>query len=153
MIPLIPLGGFGITRGIYQMIGLIEEHSSELLSVAKINDGDDTYSFIALFREKNSIGGFVAFINEWGTNDGKSGTGGGGYQDMIQYLEDHNIQILDYDLTHYPEYLQFNELKRNQSCRMRMDLWQEIVLDMCLSIELPTIYPSSLTKKHKAKNK
>jgi|LakMenEpi03Aug12_release.lakeMendotaPanAssembly.Ray.scaffolds.fasta_scaffold428281_2 hypothetical protein len=138
MIPLIPLGGFGITSGIYQIIRLIDDHRSDLIGVAKVNNGDDFYSFIALFREKNSIGRFVAFINEWGTNDGLSGEGGGGYEDMIQYLATHNIKPQEYNLSRYPDELRNTIGRDSKEYQVqRMEAWQEIVLEMCNSLNLP----------------
>ena len=50
MIDVYPIGKNGITRGVDYLIKLLQEHQQQIVSVGKIHDGDDNYSYIALFR-------------------------------------------------------------------------------------------------------
>ena len=91
MIQILPASDYGITCGIDKLIKLIQDNPDELVKVARVHDGDNNYSFIALFLEKGTIGQYVAFLQEWETNDGMSGEGGRGFIRMNQFLEDNNI--------------------------------------------------------------
>lgn len=99
MIEVYPIGKSGITRGIDYLIELIEEHKEQVISVGKIHDGNDNYSFMVLFREKGTIGQFVAFVHEWGVNDGRSGEGGRGFVRMNEFLEKNKIYTMKITLS------------------------------------------------------
>lgn len=79
MITIIPTSEIGSTSGIDAMMKRIQDHPKELVNVGRVNDGDDNYSFIALFFGKGTIGQYVAFLQEWGTDDEKSAEGEGGF--------------------------------------------------------------------------
>ena len=99
MIDIIKIGRTGITKDIDILIKYIEENSNEIISVARINDNDDNYSFIALFKDKCTIGKYSALINEWGTNDGMSGEGGSGYIRMNNFLNKNHIKVFNMNLS------------------------------------------------------
>lgn len=151
MIPLIPLSDRGITYGIYAMLQLMQDNLQQVMCAAKIHDGKDNYTFLVLLREPNSIGQFVAFINEWGTNDGKSGTGGDGFYMMRQFLKDHDIYTLEYDLSE--DDLVNIGGNSHSSDTQRLDFWQEHVLGMCAQLHdiLPGIsnYPYPKPRSHR----
>lgn len=99
MLEVYPIGKPGITRGIDYLITLIKENKEEIVSVGKIDDGNDNYSYMALFREKGTIGQLVAFVHEWGVYDGGNGEGGRGFIRMNEFLEDNKIETMSFTLS------------------------------------------------------
>lgn len=98
MIEILKYGEQGITRWIDNLIKEITENPKEFISIARVHDGDKNYSFIALFKNKCTIGKYTALIHEWGTNDGMSGEGGRGFIRMNDFLSDNNIEAIDLEL-------------------------------------------------------
>lgn len=98
MIEIIKFGETGITNWVHKLMKTIEENPTEFISVGRVTDGDDNYSFVALFKDKCTIGKYSALLHEWGTNDDKSGEGGRGFIKMNKFLEEKNINVLDIEL-------------------------------------------------------
>ncbi len=98
MAEIVIVGERGITSSIDKLIALIKENPKEFISVARINDGDRNYSFIALFKDKCTIGKYTACLQEYGTNDGMSGEGGGGFIRINKFIEENNISVEDLEL-------------------------------------------------------
>jgi len=95
LIKMVNIGEAGVTKYIGQLMKLIEENSNELVCVARINDGNDNYSFMAIFKSKCTIGEYSACLHAWGTNDAKSGEGGRGFIRMNEYLKENSIKTVD----------------------------------------------------------
>ena len=93
MIEIIQIGTRGITRYIDELIKYIQENPNDFISLARVNDTNKNYSFIALFKDKCTIGKFSVLIHEWGTNDGVSGVGGAGFRRMNDFIEKNNIEV------------------------------------------------------------
>jgi hypothetical protein len=91
MIEVIKVGETGITRHVETLMTYINENPNEFVSVGRVDDRDNNYSFIALFRDKHTVGKFSALVHEWGTNDGMSGEGGSGFRRMNQFIEENNL--------------------------------------------------------------
>ncbi len=121
MIDVYPIGKNGITRGVDYLIKLLQEHQQQIVSVGKIHDGDDNYSYIALFREKGTIGQFVAFVHEWGVNDGRSGEGGQGFIRMNEFLESNKIETMMFTLAKD----ELKELKNEANIEKRFIYWRK----------------------------
>lgn len=89
----------GITSSIDVLIHLIQTYKSHFLKLIEFRGdlprGGETYTFVAIFRESNSIGDFVAFVEQNGTNWGpdSGGEGSGGYARMRSFIEDKGIQV------------------------------------------------------------
>ncbi len=98
MIEILHVGEYGVTRSIDKLMQLIKENPNELINVARVNDGKKNYSFIALFKDKCTIGKYSACLQEWGTNDGMSGEGGSGFVRMNKFLEENNVRTKDMEL-------------------------------------------------------
>jgi len=114
----------GVTRGIDTLISIIKENREVLFNVLAVNDRDDNYTFIAVFREKGTIGQFVSFVQEYGTNDGRSGEGGGGYIRMMNCLKEQNIDAVSYELFNQ----EFAYMTRNQADeKARLEFWKNLV--------------------------
>ena len=96
---MIKVGETGVTRYVDTLIEYIEENPNEFIGIARINDGDKNYTFIALFKDKCTIGKFSALVHEWGTNDGMSGEGGKGFVRMNSYIDKKNVEVEDYTLS------------------------------------------------------
>lgn len=95
MITVIPVGGWGITLGVRSLKNRIKEHSDQFIDVMCVErsckDAENTleFTFIALFKEKGTLGQYVAFISEWGTNygDHAGGEGSRGFEEFNEYLD------------------------------------------------------------------
>lgn len=121
MIEVYPIGESGITSGIDHLIKLIEEHKEQVVSVGKIHDGDDNYSYMALFRERGTIGQFVAFVHEWGVNDGRSGEGGRGFIRINEFLYNNSIDTKKLTLSK----AEFKELNNQLNIEKRLQYWRK----------------------------
>jgi len=99
MIEIIKFGETGVTDWVHKLIKEIENNPNEFISVGRITDGDNNYSFAGLFKDKCTIGKYSALLHEWGTNDDKSGEGGRGFIKMNTFLEEKNIEVLDIELS------------------------------------------------------
>jgi len=99
MVNIIKVGETGITRNIEKIINYIEENPKEFLAVARVDDGRENYSFIALFKDRCTVGKYSALLHEWGTNDGMSGEGERGFFKMNEFLSKNNHKLLDMELT------------------------------------------------------
>ena len=130
MINIIPTSEAGSTGGIDAMMKLIRDHPKELVNVGRVNDGDDNYSFIALFLEKGTIGQYVAFLQEWGTDDEKSAEGEGGFIRMNVFLSEEEIEVVDFQLSEQDcqkiGYLKGSVTERAE----RFAIWQKYLYEM-----------------------
>jgi hypothetical protein len=130
MINIIPTSKKGITSGVDTIIKLIQDNPNELINVGRVNDGDDNYSFIALFLEKGTIAQYVAFLQEWGTNDGVSGEGEGGFIRMNVFLSEKKIDVIDFQLSNQ-DYKKIGYLKSSVTdLEERFTIWQKYIYEM-----------------------
>lgn len=130
MINIIPTSKKGITSGVDTIIKLIQDNPNELINVGRVNDGDDNYSFIALFLEKGTIGQYVAFLQKWGTNDGVSGEGEGGFIRMNVFLSEKKIDVVDFQLSNQ-DYKKIGYLKSSVTdLEERFTIWQKYIHEM-----------------------
>lgn len=130
MIQIIPTSETGVTSGVDALIERMKDHPGELINVGRVNDGDDNYAFIALFLEKGTIGQYVAFLQEWGTNDEKSSEGEGGFIRMNVFLFDHKIDVVDFQLSDQ-DYEKIGYLKGSVTePEERFAIWQKYIYEM-----------------------
>ena len=130
MIKIIPTSEPGVTGGVDALMKLMKEHPHELINVGRVNDGDDNYAFIALFLEKGTIGHYVAFLQEWGSNDEKSAEGEGAFIRMNVFLSDHKIEVIDFELSDQ-DYGTIGYLKGSVTDReARFAIWQKYLYEM-----------------------
>ena len=99
MIEIIQIGTSGITRYVDILIEYIKNNPSEFVSIARIDDTNKNYSFMALFKDKCTIGKFSALIQEWGTNDGMSGEGGAGFKRMNKFIDENKLNVYNITLS------------------------------------------------------
>lgn len=102
-------------------------------TVLAVNDREDNYTFIAVFREKGTIGQFVSFVQEYGTNDGKSGGGGGGYIRMMNCLKEQNINAVTYELSNQEIDCFAYMTKKQADAKVRLEFWKNLVEDKIIS--------------------
>ena len=96
--------------------------------MARVNDGDKNYSFIALFKNKCEIGKYTALIHEWGTNDGMSGEGGRGFIRMNDFLSKKGIEALDLELnTKDAKLIGYMSSNSIQDWEKRKEIWSYYV--------------------------
>ena len=130
MITIIPTSERGVTGGIDAMMKRIQDHPKELINVGRVNDGDDNYSFIALFLEKGTIGQYVALLQEWGTNDEKSAEAGAGFIRMNVFLSEEEIEVVDFQLSEQ-DYQKIGYLKGSVTdMEERFAIWQKYLYEM-----------------------
>jgi hypothetical protein len=98
MIEILEFGEHSITRWVDKLIKEIENHE-EFIAIAKVNDSNNYYTFIALFKNKCVIGKYTALVYEWGTNDGMSGEGGRGFIRMNDFLLNQGIEAIELELS------------------------------------------------------
>lgn len=94
----------GVTYGIGNIIKAMQDNADSLLEIIKISrvekeDGTKVFSWAAIFRERGTIGQIVTLVNQWGTNYGPSagGTGSTGYCQMMSYIEDNDVVVVEMD--------------------------------------------------------
>lgn len=93
----------GDAFGISHILGAMRDFTEHILFVIKVERTEyrssvhTHYSFIAVFRERGSVGGITALINQEGTTVGYNGTGPDGYAQMMQFVEENNITIHEAD--------------------------------------------------------
>lgn len=95
VLEIISFGQLGVSRHVEELEKEIENHKEFFLGVVRISDGNDNYSFAAVFKDKCVVGKYSALIHEWGTNDGKSGVGGSYFRSFNRFLNEHNYAIVD----------------------------------------------------------
>lgn len=130
MINIIPTSEIGDTKGIDTLIKLMKDNPNELINVGRVNDGEDNYTFIALFLEKGTIGQYAAFLQEWGSNDEKSVEGEGGYIRMNVFLSGKEIDVVDFQLSK-EDYQKIGYIKGNViEIEERFSIWQKYIYEM-----------------------
>ena len=131
MIEIIKFGETAITHWVNQLMKEIEDNPNEFISVGRITDGDDNYSFVGLFKDKCTIGKYSALLHEWGTNDAKSGEGGRGFIKMNIFLEEKNINVLDMELSDIDAkkigYTTATRFSRLDDWNDRVKVWQKYI--------------------------
>lgn len=132
MINVIPTSLRGETFGAWALIKLMQDNPKELVRLYEIEkaDGDTSdYTFLALFREKGTIGQFVAFVNQWGTNFGprEGGTGGSGYREMRSFLADAEIEPETIDWESISE--EMRKRLESASVHVRLKAWEEFLIE------------------------
>ena len=138
MIEVIKFGEYGITRWVDDLMKTIKENPKEFISVGRITDGDDNYSFVALFKNKCIIGKYSALLHEWGTNDDKSGEGGRGFIKMNKFLEDNNIEVRDIEINKEDAkkigYTTATRFSRLDEWEDRVKIWQKYISELAYTL-------------------
>ena len=135
MIEILEYGDYAITKWIDNLIKEIVENPKEFISIARVHDGDKNYSFIALFKNKCTIGKYTALIHEWGTNDGMSGEGGDGFIRMNDFLSDKGIEAIDLELsTKDAKQIGYMSKKTIDDWEKRNKVWKRYVDELKYSI-------------------
>lgn len=146
MINCIHVGSIHTTYGIWNIIKAIEDNPNEILSLYTITsqEGDrKNYIWVALFREKGTIGHFTALINMWGTSYGASagGTGMAGFCEMMSLSENQGIEIIDFDLDNLNEESQ-KILRSASNFPQCYEILEEMIVDTFDSVlPLNNSYP------------
>jgi|GEM_PF-1566466 hypothetical protein len=110
----------GYTAGIAVIIKLIKDYPDNLIQVLHLykQDPEDDSTFIAFFREPNSIGKFTAVINAWGTSYGYSGEGPRAYGAIRSVIEECQLNFKQCEWQDF--------LKANHECEGRpFKKWQD----------------------------
>lgn len=130
VIPSLP----GSTDGVDTIIELMKVHSDSLVCLVKVNKPDDEerdqewYSWLALFREKDTIGQFVGYVNHWGTRfgAGQRGTGVWGFAKMMSVKDDLECKFLDLNWNEFDKDLR-KQLSNNGNMEAIYKGWNELI--------------------------
>lgn len=88
----------GETRGINSIIAAIRQYQEHLIGVLRVvNRSENKYTFIAMFREPNTIGGFIALISQNAATSGYNGGGPAAHAAILTFLDDTGIEFEDRD--------------------------------------------------------
>lgn len=165
MLNILQPSSSGTTSGIYRIIGLLKENRDNIVSIIKLEkpDGNESssFSFIAILREKNTLGQMIAFLNSWGTNFGPVSGGSGilGYCSMMSFIEDSELDIYLDEIKWSKLAPEIQHSLESTSEAERLSGWNAIVVERCNNIEhlFPCCkYPINskwASKYHKCKGK
>lgn len=138
MISAIPVGGRGVTYGVKVLQRKAMEYRDQLVGVMEVEKQKESgqafeFTFILVFREKNTLGHFVAFVNEWGTTSGTGtgSTGKRGYEEFWDFLHTFDEESVNICRVVWEE---VNErckvtLEQSRSQYERMKAWEQVVMD------------------------
>ena len=89
----------GTALGITRMLAAMQDYRDQLLFVLKVRHRESPrrYTFVAIFREQGSVGGFTALIDQGGATSGYDGAGPWAYAQMMSFIEDNHILHGDVD--------------------------------------------------------
>lgn len=108
----------GVTFGLLRICAAIEQFRPHLIVVIRLRR-NDLYSFIALFREPNSVGNFTALINQEGAASGYGGGGPYGHAQILTFLDDNSIEFEDADWndweSDYPDFIKRLSLSSDEA--------------------------------------
>jgi hypothetical protein len=132
MINIIPTSPREVTYGAWALIKLAQGNQEELIDLFQIERkvGETRkYTFIALFREKGTIGQLVAFINEWGTSfgPGAGGTGSAGFRKIRSFIEDSELELETFVWEEIDSVLR--ERLMSDSLQIRLEAWEDFVME------------------------
>ncbi len=82
----------GTGDGHRHIMAAIQEFRDQLVVVMRLHH-PDRYSFIAVFRERGTIGGFTALIGQGGATSGYRGGGPYDHAQMLSFLDDQGIDF------------------------------------------------------------
>jgi hypothetical protein len=137
----------GTTAGIGTILKLMRDNPDSLLKVLHLyRDHPESFStFIAFFREPNSVFQITAVLNVWGTSFGYTGEGPRAYGAIRSAIEDLGLPFEQH------EWREFSHLKTGLNARDWSDgdslsleyanKWEEILIDRCYS-SLTELLPS-----------
>jgi len=131
----------GVTDGIYRIIGLLKENCDNIVSIIKLErpDGNESssFSFIAILREKNTLGQMIAFLNAWGTNFGLEAGGSGilGYCSIMSFIEDSELDIRLDEIKWSKLSPEIQHSLESKSEAERLTGWNAIITERCNDIE------------------
>lgn len=127
----------GITSGIGAILKLMRDNPDSVLKVLHLyrEHPESTSTFIAFFREPNSIYQITAVLNVWGTSFGYSGEGPRAYGAIRSAIEDLELPFEQYD------WREFSHQKRGANHQDWSDAdflsleylnkWEELLIDRC----------------------
>jgi hypothetical protein len=123
MIEVISVGERGVSRSLNKLQELITRNIDALELVAKIDDHKSNYSFMAIFHDRCTVGKYSACIQEWGSNDGKSGVGGSYFVSMNKFLDENNLPIKSISLFDHDVKAIGYETREALGSEDRMKIW------------------------------
>ena len=137
----------GTTAGIGAILKLIWDYPNSILKVVHLyrEHPESSSTFIAFFREPNSVFQITAVLNVWGTSFGYTGEGPCAYGAIRSAIEDLGLPFEQH------EWREFSHLKRGLNHRDWSDSdslsleyankWEELLIDRCYS-SLTQLLPS-----------
>ena len=137
----------GTTAGIGAILKLIWDYPNSILKVVHLyrEHPESSSTFIAFFREPNSVFQITAVLNVWGTSFGYTGEGPRAYGAIRSAIEDLGLPFEQH------EWREFSHLKRGLNHRDWSDSdslsleyankWEELLIDRCYS-SLTQLLPS-----------
>ena len=134
MLRVLYTSGRGQTVGVLAIVRLMEDHFDNLLGVLRVRrheeDTLDTFVYIAIFQEQDSLGNFVAFINEGGTSWGKTagGEGSRGHALIESFIEDKEVDVLEVKWKEIDSKVK-GELENRISAYARSEIWKEFIFN------------------------
>lgn len=150
----------GVTIGIRNMIRAMQDNADCLLVIHKISktiaaeDYTQYFSWVAIFRERGTVGQIVALVNQWGTTFGPraGSTGSTGYCEMMSYIEDQEVEVYE------RAWLEIDPKLREQLeaplMHQRSRGWERFILEYIdLGVVLPGVdYPINQYWQHRLDN-
>jgi hypothetical protein len=137
----------GTTAGIGTILKLMRDNRDSLLKVVQLyrKHPESSSTFIAFFRELNSIYQITAVLNVWGTSFGYNGEGPRAYGAIRSAIEDWELPFEQH------EWLEFSHQKTGWNHQDWSDVdflsleyankWEELLIDRCYS-SLTQLLPS-----------
>lgn len=137
----------GTTAGIGAILKLMRDNPKSVLKVVHLyrEHPESTSTFIAFFREPNSLYQITAVLNVWGTSFGYSGEGPRAYGAIRSVIEDLKLPFEQH------EWREFSRLKKglthqdwSESDSLSLEYankWEELLIDHCYS-SLTELLPS-----------
>lgn len=137
----------GTTAGIGTILKLMRDNPNTVLKVVHLyrDHHESTSTFIAFFREPNSVYQITAVLNVWGTSFGYSGEGARAYGAIRSAIEDLGLPFEQH------EWREFSHLKKglihqdwSESDSLSLEYankWEELLINRCYS-SLTELLPS-----------
>ena len=137
----------GTTAGIGTILKLMRDNPKSVLKVVHLyrEHPDSTSTFIAFFREPNSVYQITAVLNVWGTSFGYTGEGPRAYGAIRSAIEDLGLPFEQYEwreFSHLKTGLNHRDWSEGDSLSLEYaNKWEELLIDRCYS-SLTELLPS-----------
>ena len=137
----------GTTAGIGTILKLMRDNSQRVLKVVHLyrEHPESTSTFIAFFREPNSVFQITAVLNVWGTSFGYTGEGSRAYGVIRSAIEDLGLPFEQHEwreFSHLKTGLNHRDWSEGDSLSLEYaNKWEELLIDRCYS-SLTELLPS-----------